>query len=48
VVDVFPSTAAARDYRNLAAEMLHWPMRDTAPADQMRPRSLAEPYAQLA
>lgn len=48
VVDVFPSTPAARDYRNLAAELLHWPMRDTAPADQMRTRSFGEPHAQLA
>ncbi|HLX01018.1 MAG TPA: MinD/ParA family protein [Trinickia sp.] len=27
VVDAFPSTPAARDYRHLAAEMLYWPMR---------------------
>ncbi|MGF6606968.1 MinD-like ATPase involved in chromosome partitioning or flagellar assembly [Paraburkholderia sp. WSM4175] len=27
VVDAFPSTPAARDYRHVAAEMLYWPMR---------------------
>jgi len=27
IVDAFPSTAAARDYRRLAAELPHWPMR---------------------
>lgn len=27
VVDAFPSAAAARDYRHVAAEMLYWPMR---------------------
>lgn len=27
IVDAFPSTAAARDLRHLAAELPHWPMR---------------------
>ncbi|MDR5810322.1 MinD/ParA family protein [Caballeronia sp. LZ019] len=27
VVEAFPATAAARDYRQIAAELLHWPMR---------------------
>jgi len=27
IVDAFPSTAAARDYRRLAAELPHWPLR---------------------
>jgi flagellar biosynthesis protein FlhG len=27
VVDAFPSTPAARDYRHLAAELQYWPMR---------------------
>lgn len=27
IVDAFPSTAAARDFRHLAAELPHWPMR---------------------
>lgn len=26
-VEAFPATAAARDYRAIAAELLHWPMR---------------------
>jgi flagellar biosynthesis protein FlhG len=26
-VDAFPATPAARDYRQIAAELLHWPMR---------------------
>lgn len=26
-VEAFPATAAARDYRYIAAELLHWPMR---------------------
>jgi flagellar biosynthesis protein FlhG len=26
-VEAFPATAAARDYRQIAAELLHWPMR---------------------
>ena len=29
VVEAFPATAAARDYRQIAAELLHWPMRST-------------------
>ncbi|WP_061165863.1 MinD/ParA family ATP-binding protein [Caballeronia hypogeia] len=32
-VEAFPATAAARDYRAIAAELLHWPMR---PAPYMR------------
>ncbi|WP_061132473.1 MinD/ParA family ATP-binding protein [Caballeronia fortuita] len=32
-VEAFPATAAARDYRAIAAELLHWPMR---PAQYMR------------
>jgi flagellar biosynthesis protein FlhG len=27
IVDAFPSTVAARDYRSIAAELPHWPMR---------------------
>lgn len=27
IVDAFPSTAAARDYRHVAAELQYWPMR---------------------
>ncbi len=27
IVDAFPSTAAARDFRHVAAELPHWPMR---------------------
>ena len=27
VVDAFPSTPAARDFRHLAAELQYWPMR---------------------
>jgi flagellar biosynthesis protein FlhG len=27
VVDAFPSTPAARDYRHVAAELQYWPMR---------------------
>ncbi|WP_374225113.1 MinD/ParA family protein, partial [Burkholderia sp. LMG 13014] len=26
-VDAFPSSAAARDYRQIAADLLYWPMR---------------------
>jgi flagellar biosynthesis protein FlhG len=27
IVEAFPSTAAARDFRHVAAELPHWPMR---------------------
>ncbi len=33
VVDAFPSAAAARDYRQIAADLLYWPMR-SAPASR--------------
>ncbi|AJK44726.1 MinD/ParA family ATP-binding protein [Burkholderia plantarii] len=32
VVDAFPSSAAARDYRQIASDLLYWPMRPTNPA----------------
>ncbi|SDD23246.1 flagellar biosynthesis protein FlhG [Paraburkholderia lycopersici] len=32
IVDAFPSTAAARDFRHLAAELPHWPMRPAVSA----------------
>jgi len=39
IVDAFPSTAAARDYRCIAAELPHWPLR---PALAMRATSRAD------
>ena len=32
IVDAFPSTAAARDFRHVAAELPHWPMRPAVSA----------------
>jgi flagellar biosynthesis protein FlhG len=32
VVDAFPSSAAARDYRQIAADLLYWPMRPSSGA----------------
>ncbi len=40
VVDAFPSTPAARDYRHLAAELLYWPMRAVVPS--RTPRGVAD------
>ena len=48
VVDAFPSTPAARDYRHLAAQMLHWPMRAVAPARPPRELPVAMPGARHA
>ncbi len=36
VVDAFPSAAAARDYRRIAADLLYWPMRATPGAGRGR------------
>jgi flagellar biosynthesis protein FlhG len=33
VVDAFPASPAARDYRQIAAELLHWPMAQPGPAN---------------
>ncbi|WP_244814879.1 MinD/ParA family protein [Caballeronia sp. Lep1P3] len=35
-VEAFPATAAARDYRQIAAELLHWPMRPAPHARETR------------
>jgi flagellar biosynthesis protein FlhG len=56
VVDVFPSTPAARDYRHLAAELQYWPMRPAmssrhhwvAPAAVTAAQHADQPSAQLA
>ena len=56
VVDVFPSTPAARDYRHLAAELQYWPMRSAmssrhhwvAPATVTAAQHADQPSAQLA
>ena len=40
IVDAFPSTAAARDFRRIAAELPHWPLRPalTAPGASLTGR----------
>jgi flagellar biosynthesis protein FlhG len=56
VVDAFPSTPAARDYRQLAAELQYWPMRSAmsarhhwvAPATVTAAQHADQPSAQLA
>jgi flagellar biosynthesis protein FlhG len=56
VVDAFPSTPAARDYRHLAAELQYWPMRSAmssrhhwvAPATVTAAQHADQPSAQLA
>jgi flagellar biosynthesis protein FlhG len=56
VVDAFPSTPAARDYRHLAAELQYWPMRPAmssrhhwvAPATVTAAQHADQPSAQLA
>jgi flagellar biosynthesis protein FlhG len=43
-VEAFPATAAARDYRAIAAELLHWPMRPAPyPAKTQSPRNARNP-----
>ncbi|TDV08049.1 flagellar biosynthesis protein FlhG [Paraburkholderia caballeronis] len=46
IVDAFPSTAAARDYRRLASELPHWPMRPALAARSSA--SIAEASAAFA
>jgi flagellar biosynthesis protein FlhG len=56
VVDAFPSTPAARDFRHLAAELQYWPMRPamssqtpwTAPATVTAAQHAEQPSAQHA
>jgi flagellar biosynthesis protein FlhG len=56
VVDAFPSTPAARDYRLLAAELQYWPMRSAmssrhhwvAPTTATAAQHADQPSAQLA
>jgi len=56
VVDAFPSTPAARDYRHLAAELQYWPMRSAmssqtprmAPATVTAAQHADQPSAQHA
>ena len=56
VVDAFPSTPAARDFRHLAAELQYWPMRPTmssqtpwmAPATVTAAQHADQPSAQHA
>jgi flagellar biosynthesis protein FlhG len=56
VVDAFPSTPAARDFRHLAAELQYWPMRPAmssqtprmAPATVTAAQHADQPSAQLA
>ncbi|MFC5429117.1 MinD/ParA family protein [Paraburkholderia denitrificans] len=43
IVDAFPSTAAARDYRRLAAELQSWPMRPALSSHAQSPRTSGEP-----
>ena len=38
-VEAFPATAAARDYRQIAAELLHWPMRPAPSGHEMHGES---------
>lgn len=46
IVDAFPSTAAARDFRRLAAELPHWPMRPAVSALSPAPARFAEDVAE--
>ncbi len=39
VVEAFPATAAARDYRQIAAELLHWPMRPAPSGSETQVRN---------
>ncbi|MFX1673645.1 MinD/ParA family protein [Paraburkholderia sp. A2WS-5] len=39
IVDAFPSTAAARDFRHVAAELPHWPLRPALLASAGAPAS---------
>ncbi|CAM2180854.1 CobQ/CobB/MinD/ParA nucleotide binding domain-containing protein [Paraburkholderia sacchari] len=39
IVDAFPSTAAARDFRHVAAELPHWPLRPALLASAGTPAS---------
>lgn len=56
VVDAFPSTPAARDFRHLAAELQYWPMRPAmssqtpwmAPATVTAAQHADQPFAQHA
>ncbi|AHI65229.1 MinD/ParA family protein [Burkholderia thailandensis] len=41
VVDAFPSAAAARDYRQIAADLLYWPMRPGPGVGRVRTGSSA-------
>ncbi|WP_322058875.1 MinD/ParA family protein [Paraburkholderia sp. J63] len=43
IVDAFPSTAAARDFRRVAAELPHWPMRPALSASGGARVAPAEP-----
>lgn len=47
IVDAFPSTAAARDFRHVAAELPHWPMRPALLASagaQTHPHNSADSF----
>jgi flagellar biosynthesis protein FlhG len=45
IVDAFPSTAAARDFRHVAAELPHWPMRPALSARSSNAADFAEAVA---
>ncbi|SAL70952.1 flagellar biosynthesis protein FlhG [Caballeronia terrestris] len=45
-VEAFPATAASRDYRQIAAELLHWPMRP-AQVSRANSRELTDGSAAL-
>ncbi|CAG9235090.1 Flagellar biosynthesis protein FlhG [Paraburkholderia tropica] len=45
IVDAFPSTAAARDFRHVAAELPHWPMRPALSARSTTAADFAEAVA---
>lgn len=38
-VDAFPSSSAAHDYRQIAADLLHWPLRPALAASRTRTRT---------
>jgi flagellar biosynthesis protein FlhG len=46
IVDAFPSTAAARDFRHLADELPHWPMRPAVSALSPAPTRFADDVAE--
>lgn len=47
IVDAFPSTAAARDFRRVAAELPHWPMRPALSASGGARVAPAEPASSI-